>query len=374
MTEDQLTINQIHPTSRCGNGCNHCGDKHMLNQGELAPDEIDQVFEGGFQVHEAKDRFSTKSRGKVVSLLGGGEPTYHSDLPKMLRTVGKYAGHINVVIGGLNPNMDLVSFAAAVEDLNFSGIRVHFTVSYHPYGSLVPGYDDRLKRTVEKIYRISMRDCAINVICLPETKAVLADQSIRAEFPYLSPKEIEQSPFFSWLFENFAILHERRKTNSDGTPRLVTKPRLDIEFIQRTLRKTGGACNLPALFSDSVLTLPQVEEFIKNAEQSVFSTPLVLGADGSITGCASSRFTNPDFYEGNVRGHSYEEILHNRKLLLDHYVIAAYTWLMAGKHEEKGNLCENVCREARERFAADCRRIRPHPGNGETVVRKRAFS
>ncbi|MFH1785306.1 MAG: radical SAM protein [Candidatus Micrarchaeota archaeon] len=359
---DNLTISQLDPTSKCGNGCKHCGDSANMKGLELSPEDVDLLFQSGHFRLRPKSRL-VPDLGTKINLLGGGDPTYHSDLPNFLRSVSRYANFIGVLTGGFNPHMDKDHLETVLREFAESGIHVRFNVTYHPYGYLSD--ENRIRDALLFISRAPLAARGLKVLCFPES--VEMPVQIRSLFPVLTEREILETDFFRWVRENFAIFENARRTNPDGSPRSLPNPFLDVDLTAKPLRRTGRACTLPLILSDGLTTRERVERFLSDVHDGA-SNNMRVTAEGHITACFTSKFTNLDMNEGDLRGHSFEEIVANRVLLITHYVREAEAWLRSNKETEQGSICDTVCKRAREAFALDKKRIPSHRGQGQTVL------
>ncbi|VVC04195.1 Uncharacterised protein [Candidatus Bilamarchaeum dharawalense] len=361
-----LTIHQIDPTSSCCNGCRHCAENSKHKGEELPTEDVVQLFQSGLFVPHTQS--NPLNRRKVLNLLGGGDPTYHSDLPGFMLALAQFVGRINLLSGGLNPHLDFERFADAVEEIRLMGRQVHLEVTHHPYGCI--GHDDRIRQALLTFGGMLPDKLALKLLCFPE-EHLPSDPLLRADFLHLTQPELFQTPLWLWIRDHFAVFEEGRRHNPDGSPRILTKPFLDVEIVNKSLRPTGRACDLPSFLSDHTLVKPEVYQAFKKSEKGLSDLSRVklrLTPTGNLTFCGSTTFTNPDFFEGNVYGHSFGEIVSNLRLMLEHMVREEKAWLNSGREKEPGWICDNVCKRAREAFAEDCRRIKPHRNSGETIL------
>lgn len=398
----KLVINQIDPTSVCGNGCRHCGDNSTLRGSVLPLEDIDRLlgsnlfdlpFEG-FCCEENLPRLLSRGYGinntKNVYLGGNGDPTFYLDgnanFADLIGVISKYASTVRFWTGGLNPELsveDLIRAKKLMANYCKGGGYLIGAVSHHPFGG--HGHEERIKRTLEIFRDALLRDLMLKVICLPQDIVSLMPPETRATFPFLTSEEFQTSSLHSWILERFRdevhVLYEFLNAfEGEGTFTPSVNPLIAIIF-RVQLRNTGRAkClphNLAKFFCDNFrISRKEIEEFYeKIAEIGIFNS-LRVTPEGFITGCDSSRFERPEFYEADLYGHSYGDVLQNRRLFLEHLARSSKEWLDRGESEKRGDLCDDVCKTARERFAADARRIKSHRGQGETVllVRKKLFA
>lgn len=369
----KLSILQYDPTSKCGNNCGHCAENSTRNGVDFPTDDIIQLFESGlFEPYTV--RRSSKPI-KKINILGGGDPTYHKNLPELLLVISRYVQRINVLTGGLNPDLNLGALESSLAILRDAGIKVSFMVTQHPHGCT--GQDERIKAALLVLKDLPLDKLSLNVICFPNCFIDRLAAVDRGAYPYLTSEEFMRTEFWHWARANFAIFEQARKFNPDGSPRLLSKPFLDIVFENTLLRRTGKACGLPLFLSESVTDESRVNEFLtrlRKARSDLSRVKLRLTANGLLTDCRSSTFLNLDFFAGDLYGHSFDEIAANLALSLDHMIRESDSWLNSRKKSEPGWFCDTVCRRAREAYAEDVRRFKPHRGEGKTVLKARAFA
>lgn len=343
-----------------------------------APFIDDQVLpamiRGGFKPNDTKRLY----------LAGGGDPTYYQDgangFVKLIGMLSKYAYNIQFLTGGLAPHISAEDLALAQEEMreNCRNPRLVCMVSHHPFGS--PGHDERIKRAILCAYAAELKDTALKVRAFPQEVVDPMPQAVRAAYPFLTIRDFLKSPLYVWLMERFddeeEIMMARDLAMLGGRLLRPTGKKLISIIYDTYLRETGRAQALPCGFCRLVaehMLIPrnEIEQMRLKLLKEGISTGLRVTAEGLITGCESSRLARPEFYEGDLYGHSYDEIFHNRLLWIEHLVRALDEWLGEGKKVKQGNCCDDVCRTARERFAEDFRRVRSHRGKGKTVLRCR---
>lgn len=400
MTEQsKLIIGEIDPTSVCGNNCGHCGDSSTMKGSVLPLEDIDRLLgsslfdlsiKGGLCEETLPHMLDLGYRIndlKTIHLAGGGDPTFYLDgaynFVDLVAVLSKYAATITLLTGGLNPDLTAEDLIRARENMKkwCKEPRIEGTVSHHPYGS--PGHDERIKRTLEIFAAARIRELTISLRVLDSKIVAKMPAEMRAAFPFLTYDEFKKTELYVWIMERFkdegAVLANfyMEISRTGGPHKMALDARPWISLVpERLLREAGRATRLPHGMCNFyceriVVTAEIIEQMMQKMIKEGLSTQLRVTPDGFITGCESSKFQNPEQYEGDLYGHSYEEILSNRILFMEHFIRSCREWLDLELGTKKRPVCDDICRTARERFVADDKRIKSHRGQGNTVLKAR---
>lgn len=393
----KLIIGQFDPTSSCGNCCNHCGDSSLPRGVNLPLENIAELLSSGFfrlsgtktSEYEEGDflarypKYHPGSLKKLV-LAGGGDPTYYRDgaagFVELLELLSGFAREILVHTGGLNPKIGVTELSNAVEKMG--GRRtstINVCVTHHPFGS--SGHEERIKRTLTVLAEAPISEFALKVICFSENALRGMSEEVRKRFPYLTQYEFCKTDLYRWISEKFKGMSDLVMLLDPYLgPEIIARirddhrPLISLLFEERTLRRCGRACSLPLELSSALIYYQNVDAMAYTLKKDGAPYPLRVTAEGYITGCGSSKFPRPEMYEGDLYGHSYDEIAHNRLLFLGHFLSELEelrSRAMAAEQftPESGHICDNVCARAREAFVRNPARIRSHRGSADTVLK-----
>jgi len=330
---------------------------------ELSPEDVHLLLtSNGFQLsplHLAGSFFP-----KGINLVGGGDPTWHSDFPGFLRAMAEHASHIHVLTGGINPELDLDRLERVLREIDDDhDCAVGFGVTAHPFGYLAG--DGRVRESLLTLANLPLIHLRLNVLGIPPVTGIT--RTVQSRFPYLTLEEAHQSELFEWLDRKFILLRGGDSINWTRRTSECTNQLLEINPVSRILRRTGRAIDLPEILTQDRITDFDVLLFLDEVRGGILN-PMRVTADGHLTACFTSKFQDPRSYEGDLRGHSVNEIVHNRLLLVSHFRSEGQAWLDSRCEIESGSICDTVCKRAREAFVSDPRRIPSHRGSGETVL------
>jgi hypothetical protein len=333
-----------------------------MKGGELSPDDIRLLSHSrDFQLGKrAGPAHEYESR---ITLAGGGDPTFHIDFPDFLRTVASSVECVRILTGGLSPALDLDQLEAVLREVRDNSGNIHAEVSFHPYGYLHG--DGRIRETLLALSRLPLAQLSLKILHTADW--LDTPPEARSQLSYLSPSDAYTTSLFSWVRANFSTFEDGRRALSSSSPKQESKPFLDVRTSPTFLRNTGRARDLHGALTSGMTTPKKVHAFLNAVKHGVFND-MHMTADGHLTACFAADFGRPELYEGDLRGHSFEEIVANRALLVSHYVRECEVWLRSRQNSEHGSICDTVCKRAREAFVSDPRRIPSHRGSGETVL------
>lgn len=363
---DKLVINQIDPTTRCGNMCNHCGEDSRINGVDLPVKDIRTLLESG--IFEIENVIGFR---KKLLLCGGGDPTYYSDFAELLVTLSKFVSDIVISTGGMNPDIIVKDLLDIKEKINKTKIHAH--VTHHPFGN--NGYEQMIMSTLERLTGAEI-ETRLRVLCPPEYTIDKIEPEEIELFPFLNFEGYKNTEIYRSIVQNFQPEEIRQLgglTFFDTLKKDDEEPLLTIIYEKRTIQNSGRARKLPALMRSEKTSQHDVQRFLKEIEEKGIYHKIRVTAQGFITACPSALSKRREMQEGDLYGHSYEEIVSNRLLFLSHLEETCKRWMQEYKEKywEDGMLCDTICRRARKAFSKDKKRIPSHRGKGKTILKAR---